>query len=121
MFSMIHLALFVGAVVFILGIGFGVAYLLVKYCVWLTRTLEEGIALGLRRLGKPSRKLACVIGKRSWALVRHLLTRKVKSPAAPAPADVLEAVATPCFSEEGMNWDPYEKPTYLRRGLLISV
>ncbi|QEU26660.1 hypothetical protein [Pseudomonas luteola] len=121
MYSILHLVLFVGAVVFILGIGFGVAYLLVKYCVWLTQTLEQGIVLGLRRLGKLSRKLACVIGKRSWALIQHLLTRKVKAPAAPAPADVVEAVATPCFSEESMVWDHYEKPTYLRRGLLISV
>ncbi|MBA1250341.1 MULTISPECIES: hypothetical protein [Pseudomonas] len=121
MYSIFHLVLFVGGCVLICGVGFAIAYLLVKYCVWLTQTLEQGIVLGLRRLGKLSRKLACVIGKRSWALIQHLLTRKVKAPAAPAPADVVEAVATPCFSNESMDWDHLEKPTYLRRGLLISV
>jgi hypothetical protein len=121
MYSIFHLVLFVGGCVLICGAGFAIAYLLVKYCVWLTQTLEQGIVLGLRRLGKPSRKLACVIGKRGWALFRHLLTRKVKAPAIEAPADVVAAVATPCFSNESTDWDHYEKPTYVRRGLLISV
>ncbi|WP_312272181.1 hypothetical protein [Pseudomonas sp.] len=121
MFALLELSLFAAVIIVLCGVGFAIAYLLIKYCVWLTQTLEQGIVLGVGRLGKLSRKLACVIGKRSWALIQHLLTRKVKAPAAPAPAEVVEAVATPCFSEESMVWDHYEKPTYLRRGLLISV
>jgi hypothetical protein len=121
MLALLEIPFLVSGFVLIFGVGFAIAYLLVKYCIWLTQTLEQGIVLGLGRLGKPGRKLACVIGKRSWALFRHLLTRKVKAPATEAPADGVEAVATPCFSTESMDWDHYEKPTYLRRGRMVAV